>query len=314
MLVGEVFIKPRRLKTYSKDDIDYYIDIYNGKKDLYETVYQYEDFIDVSTVIVDKIFLDFDFNVDMKFLHDVRTVATYLYDNDYLFTIRFSGNGFHILIYLTQDELSNPKMAIRQYVNFLHKETDTESDPAVIGDLRRVIRIPNTLNIKHKEHFYCIPLKYTELMSMSYEDIRKMAKNPRDESDFFNGHRYLNISEWDTLIVEECVCHDQQNVILDTNISNDLPACIRAAMRVSDLGNLGRMQLILFLRDLGYSKEEVEDILFSFLSEEKFKHSVFEEHQIEHLFNKDYMFSDCNVQKQNGFCMSELCKGHGLYY
>ena len=43
-------------------------------------------------------------------------------------------------------------------------------------------------------------------------------------------------------------------------------------------------------------------------------HSIYEEKQIEHLFNKNYTFSDCAIQKQNGFCKSETCTGHKLYF
>jgi hypothetical protein len=315
MKVSEMFIKPRRFKIIDTDDIDYYISIYNGKKDLYQTVYNYEDVIDINTVIVDKIFLDFDYNSDMKFLSDVRGVAKYLYRNDYLFYIRFSGNGFHIFILLDDDELKNPKSAIKNYVDFLHKQTGTTSDPAVIGDLRRVVRIPNTLNIKHKEQqYYCIPISYNELINKTYEEIKLLASYPREtKDDFINGHRLLNISEWDSnILIKEH--HNAQNIISDVEISDEIPPCIKELMKDPMLGNTGRIQVILFFRDLGYTRDEVEDLLYSFLSEEKFNHCVHEEHLIDYLFEKNYIFNDCIVQKENGFCTDETCKGHGLYY
>ena len=310
-----MFIKPRRLKICDKSDVDYYISIYNGKKDLYQTVYEYENDLDVDNVIVDKIFLDFDYGSDMKFLQDVRTVAQYLYDNDYLFYIRFSGNGFHIFILLTDDKLKNPKVAIKNYVSFLHKKTNTLSDPAVIGDLRRVVRIPNTLNMKHrKEKYYCISLSMGELMTNTYEEIRLLAKHPRHCADFINGHRYLDITEWDKDDIIEKEHKNEQKIIFNSEINDDIPPCVNDLMKDPMLGNIGRIQVILFFRDLGYTKEEVEDILYDFLSEDKFNHCVHEEHLIDYLFEKDYIFGDCSIQKENGFCTSETCKGHGLYY
>ena len=314
MMVSEMFIKPRRIKIINKNDVQFFVEIYNGKKDLYQTVYNYEDIIDVNTVIVDKIFLDFDFDIDMKFLKDARTVAKYLYDNDYLFYIRFSGNGFHIFILLDQNELKNPKNAIKNYVKFLHKETKTESDPAVVGDLRRVVRIPNTLNIKHKDRYYCISLSYDELMNMTYEEIRLLAKNSRNKNDFINGHRYLNISTWDNNIIKNNNKRGQQKIIINNQINDNIPPCVQSLMKDPMLGNAGRIQVILFFRDLGYTKEEVEEVLYNFLSEEKFNHCVYEEHLIDYLFEKDYIFNDCSIQKENGFCASEICQGHGLYY
>lgn len=314
MKVSEMFIKPRRIKITDKKDVDYYKKIYNGKKNLYQTVYEYEDVIDTSTVIVDKIFLDFDYNIDMNFLYDVRTIAKYLYENDYLFYIRFSGNGFHIFILLDNTKLKNPKNAIKNYVNYLHKKTDTESDPAVIGDLRRVVRIPNTLNIKHKDQYYCIPISYDELLNMSYEEIRILAKHSRSNNDFINGNRFLNISEWDIDISEKRGEKNTYNTINNNYINDKIPPCIIELMKDPTLGNTGRIQVILFFRDLGYSKEEVEEVLYSFLSEEKFNHCVYEEHLIDYLFEKDYIFNDCFSQKEDGFCVSETCQGHGLYY
>lgn len=315
MLISEVLIKPRRFRILNQDDLDYFINIYNGKKDLYQAIYNYQDNIDVKNVIVDKIYLDFDFNSNMKFLYDTRVVAQYLYDNDYLFYIRFSGNGFHIFILLDDAKLKNPKVAIKHYVDFLHKKTQTESDPAVVGDLRRVSRIPNTLNLKNKkQQFYCITLTFDELMNKSYEDIRLLASKPRDTTkDFINGHRFLNISEWDSNIFKE-EKSKIHNIVTDTKINDEIPPCVQEMMKDSMLGNAGRVQLILFFRDLGYTEEEVEDILYNFLSEEKFNHCVYEEHLIEYLFKKDYIFHDCFIQKDNGFCTDDKCQGHRLYY
>ena len=314
MKISEMFIKPRRIKIFDQEDVDYYIDIYNGKKDLYQTVYEYENTIDTSTAIVDKIFLDFDYDSKMDFLYNVRTVAQYLYDNDYMFYIRFSGNGFHLFIMLDDSTLSSPKNAIKNYVNYLHKKTKTDSDPAVIGDLRRVVRVPNSLNIKHDDHYYCISLSYDELINKTYEEIRLLAKNSRYCNDFINGHRQLDITEWDNDDIIEEKNRNVQKFIIDSEINDDIPPCVQYLMKDPMLGNTGRIQVILFFRDLGYTKEEVEEVLYNFLSEEKFNHCVYEEHLIDYLFEKDYTFSDCNIQKENGFCVSDTCKGHGLYY
>lgn len=313
MLMSEIFIQPRRITILSDKDLKYYIKNYNGKKNIYQSVYQYENSISVDNAIVDKIFLDFDFNSDMQFLKDVRVIATYLYENDYSFYIRFSGNGFHIFI-LLKENLQNPKNAIKQYVNHLHKQTKTTSDPAVIGDLRRVTRVLNTLNMKHKERYYCIPITYDELMNLTYEDIRSLAKHSRHFCDFINGHRLLDISEWDNILFSERKNNSMQKISNINAIDNSIPPCVQDMMKQSNLGNLGRVQVILFFRDLGYTKDEVEDILFNFLSEEKFHHSVFEEHQIDYLFEKDYLFSNCYQLKENGFCTEENCQGHKLYY
>ena len=315
MIMSELFFRPHRRMPYSIEDIEkqkeIFLDKYNGKKDMYEAVYLYNGYPDEATAIVDKIFLDFDPNDDMSFVDDVKTVAKYLYENGIIFYMRFSGRGFHIFIELdTTDELLNPKYAIKKYVKHLHSITNTTSDPAVVGDVRRVTRLVNSMNLKTRK--YCIPISYEELLNNTYEDICKMASHVRHTKDYIYGNKYLCISDWDIDEVLEPVT--PQNIIQDGKISNDLPPCIENFLQNPQLSHMERVQLILFFRDLGYTQDEIEGIFHSFLSDDKFHHCVNEEHQIQHVIEKNYLFSNCDIQKLNGFCPSEECAGCNLYY
>ena len=315
MIMSELFFRPHRRMPFTIEDIEeqkkIFLKKYNGKKDMYQAVYLYNGYPDEATAIVDKIFLDFDPGDDMSFVDDVRSVAQYLYSQDILFYVRFSGRGFHLFIQLDVDDaLSNPKYAIKKYVKDLHNITHSTSDPAVIGDVRRVTRLVNSINLKTNK--YCIPISYDELLNNTYEEICQLASIQRDTKDYISGHQYLSISDWDTDNIVEPI--SPQNIIQDGKISNDIPPCIEKFLQNPQLSHIERVQLILFFRDLGYNQDEIEGILHSFLSDEKFHHCINEEHQIQHVFEKNYLFSNCDVQKLNGFCPSEQCTGCNLYY
>lgn len=324
MKMMEIFIPKKRIPIRAEPQIDAYNDeiikyrrLYSGKKNLYTSVYHYDTYISTQTAIVDKIFLDFDYDDKMKFFHDVRKVAKYLYDSCCIFSIRFSGKGFHIFVMLNQSiKLNNPKHAIREWVKDMHKKTDTTSDYAVVGDLRRVSRMLGSMNLK--THLYCIPIAYSELMNFTYESICEMAKEIDDEDIiddiYFIGGNFLDISNFDS---NEVIPKDL-NANIDINnieIQDGYPPCIELMLKDPYLGYWGRGQLILYLRDDGYGFEEILMILKSVLSEQKFYHCTVEEGQPAYLYfvREDLLFASCQTLKDNGFCTSTECTGCCLY-
>ena len=311
MIVRELFIPYIRIR-YTDDEVkDDYIKLFNTKKNLYEVIYAYDDVPSNETAIVDKIFLDFDPGEDMTFFYHARTVAKYLHDNQIEFYIRFSGRGFHIYINLNDTKLQNPKLAIKQYVYDLHQKTNTVSDPAVVGDLRRPARLVNTMNLKTKR--YCIPISYDELQTKTYQEIYEIAVTQRLVDDFINIGHHLDISAWDGA----AITFDQKpQTVSDLKIEvmDELPPCIDECLQDPHLSHMERFQLILFFRDLGYTEEEIEALFYEHLDDEKFHHMMYEEHQIQNVYPKDYTFSSCYTQKINGFCPSETCTGCNLYY
>lgn len=310
MILEEMFIPKCRIPIKNYKEKSFLIQVFNDKVNLYESVYKYTDVIDVLHTNIDKIFLDFDCDEDFIFFNDIKIVAQYLYKKNIKFYIRFSGRGFHLFILLDNEWLDNPKIAIKQYVKALHKETNTKSDSAVVADLRRVVRIPYTVN--KRSNLYCIPLSYDDLMTKTYEEICEMAEDPSFNFDFINGTKLLNIKEFDE------ICHIPQQhytMIKKTKISNEIPPCIKVLLNDPYTLYNGRFRIIIFFRELGYTKEEVTKILKDCLCEEYFEHCVNEEKQIDYLFERDELFfPSCYNMKLDGYCPDNDCEGHGLYY
>ena len=322
----EIFIPKTRIPALPVD-MEEYRNLYAGKKDLYVSVYTYQglgkDAIKAQNAIVDKIFLDFDYDEDMEFFDDVRCVAKFLYEIGAHFKIRFSGRGFHLFVYLTDNchNLKNPSKAIRGWVKDLHQKTNTKSDPAVVGDLRRVSRMIGTMNMK--THLYCIPLDYAHLMNFTYDAICEMAKewepvyHNNDKlsgiEEWYIGEGYVDISKYDT---NENPVHREPIDATKIEIKDEYPPCIEKMLSNSQLGYYERGQLILYLRDQGYSFYEILTILKATLSEDKYYHSTEEENQPEYLYyvRENLLFANCDTQKENGICpYNGYCGGPYLY-
>ena len=319
----EIFIPKTRIPAW-QTDIDEYRELYAGKKDLYLSVYEYNGYkkehIKASNAIVDKIFLDFDYDEDLKFFDDVKTVAKFLYEIGAKFKIRFSGRGFHLFIYLVDKKLKNPSKAIRGWVKDIHEKTNTISDPSVVGDLRRVSRMLGTMNMK--THLYCIPLDYAHLMNFTYEAICEIAKEwkPLYHNDdklsgieeWISGEMLIDISEYD---VEEKYIQYEPIDVSKIKITQGYPPCIEQMLTNPNLGYYERGQLILYLRDDGYSFYEILTILKSVLSPQKYYHCTEEENQPEYLYygREEMLFASCRTLKDNGMCPSADCTGQWLY-
>ena len=314
-MLGEIFLPKIRIPIFTKETIEEYRELYAGKKDIYYSVYEYEgigtDEIKAENAIIDKIFLDFDYDEDFIFFQNVKKVAKYLYDNDSKFYVRFSGRGFHLFVLLSDDELKNPKDSIRAWVKELHNNTNTTSDSSVVGDTRRVCRMLGTMNMK--THLYCIPIQYSQLMNFTYERICEIAKEYSGTLDYINGTIPVNISSYDT---KEKTIYLSNDIDISNvrDIISEYPPCIKSFLSNPELGYYERGQLILYLRDDGYSFKEILMILKSILTEKKYYHCREEENQPEYLYCRDdMMFASCNTLKAHGLCPSDTCTGQHLY-
>ena len=55
MIVDEIFIPKRRIVIVNPEQIQHYISVYNGKKNIYQSVYRYKNKPSAINAIVDKI-------------------------------------------------------------------------------------------------------------------------------------------------------------------------------------------------------------------------------------------------------------------
>lgn len=309
--VKEFFVKKRITIDCLSSSGQKYIDIYNGKFNIFESVYCFEDTISLDNVIVDKIFLDFDYDKDGKFFNDTKKIAKYFMDQEIKFCIRFSGRGFHIFPFVEIENNVDHRNAMRNYVYELHKTNGTSSDNAVVGDLRRLRRVLHTIN--PKSGLYCIPLSYEDLQTKTYDEIKEYAKKDKGHKDIIYNNKYVILSQYDYFNTDFYVEIDMDSDYT-TDISDDVLPCIQAFLSDPELGYKERTDLIIYLRDMGYSYNNIVDILEEHLSPEKFNHCMVEEKQVERIMQKDMLLMrNCKTLKLFGLCPSKDCKGSNLY-
>lgn len=312
MIVGQIFLKPNVRITLPIDDTkwDTIINNNNGWKDLYISVYNFNEDPKAYNAIVKYVFLDFDpiNNDDIVAYNNCQIVVKYLRDNNIAHNVLYSGRGFHILIDVdTSVSLKNPKKAIKNFVTELHHKTNTLSDNSVIGDLMRVRRCPNTINLKTGR--YCIPLFSDEIIKLTLQEIKSLATSPRN----IHPTLYLNKLDLQKYDTEADNIHQPINKNNKIIFSNAYIPCVSKMMLEPNLGYQERGYIITYLRDMGYSIEDIHNIMKGFLSENKFNHCVNSEHQIEYLYDRtDVLFPSCARLKLEGLC-DESCNGNYLY-
>ena len=95
----------KRKVVLSRNDYAEFVNAQNNRTNVYTTVYDFEHFserakID-SSVILDRIFLDFDAHGEKieKAYRDVKVVMELVLEQEFEYTLFFSGRGFHVFIF-----------------------------------------------------------------------------------------------------------------------------------------------------------------------------------------------------------------------
>lgn len=311
----------RRTYEFTKEGIEraaYSTDKLNGITGLYRTIYNFEGWPAWDNAVIDKIFVDFDPEKkkpnSQRELFDARRLHEYLTEENVQHSIYFSGRGFHIFIAVNEvrsNELKNPRHAVRNCHQFFKEKAKIHPDP-VTTDLRRISRIPNTKNLK--TGLFCIPLSGEELY-WEIDEIRELARKQRSITNTIKGNK-INLDYFD---VEMTTVEYREPV--DSGVPIDLeddsiPKCVIDLLSYPDCNYQERYAIITALRDLQYSRKEVKELLKRSLSEKKYKHCVYEERQVDYLFQRqDLLFPSCQTLKSQGICTNGdgSCNGQNVY-
>tara|TARA_R110002012_G_scaffold45690_3_gene121261 strand:- start:2785 stop:3771 length:987 start_codon:yes stop_codon:yes gene_type:complete len=180
----------KRKKMTQKNDYIQFVQSHNNKTNVYTTVYDFEYFTEKmpieSSVIIDRIFLDFDAHEDEldKAWRDVKVVMEMVVQNNYLHTLFFSGRGFHLFLFgkKTKD-MRNVQTFFKQIKEYLIMKVGKENTlDERVGQTTRLRRVPNTVNMSSSDGEgnarYCVPLTVDDL-SLDIGEILSIAKKPR---------------------------------------------------------------------------------------------------------------------------------------
>jgi hypothetical protein len=179
----------RKIVSSRNEYIDF-INAQNNRTNVYTTVYDFERFYetakDDSSVILDRVFLDFDAHDDSinDAWRDLKIVMGFVYEKDYEHTLFFSGRGFHLFLF---GEIADSMRSIQFFFRDIKKYLISEVGKNItlddrVGQITRLRRIPNTVNMSSSDEngnpYFCIPLLKEDLDS-NIESILSLAKKPR---------------------------------------------------------------------------------------------------------------------------------------
>ncbi|MAK82720.1 hypothetical protein [Phenylobacterium sp.] len=163
-----------------------------------------------NTAIIKNFVLDFDkkyrkgsnmVEVDGdEVVEQVRRLHAHLLEENISHGVWFSGNGFHIWIALEKTHLpssgtqvSHIKAAGKKVINEWKKNMELYCmDPTVPFDTARMIRVPNSYNAKQHVGRWSIPLESEELLTLSWDDICELAREPRNTA-FYYGEKGVHL-------------------------------------------------------------------------------------------------------------------------
>lgn len=180
----------KRKIVKSRNEYQAFVSIQNNRTNVYTTVYDFVEFTDSakieSSVIIDRIFLDFDgHDEDLSIAYrDVKFVMDWVIEQNYKHTLFFSGRGFHLFIF------GNPTESIRSIQTFFRQikskiveQYGENSLDERVGQITRLRRVPNTVNMSSQNNegspYFCIPLFYDDL-NMSLNEILLLSSKARN--------------------------------------------------------------------------------------------------------------------------------------
>jgi len=305
---------PRKL-CKDKGELVKFINVYNGKKALYRTIYDFEHLnennkIDYNSAIIDKIFWDFDGEGSWE---EANKLHQELNKQKLRHKVNMSGGGYHIFLFCNDYVPINPKSCLYNSQKYFIDELKLKCDMAVVGDIARLYRIENTFNVKRKR--FCIPLTESEfnkgdLFCKNWGLKQHFIKH----TSLLGGDNMFDLKKFDFKTKEEPTLFINSNVSSSESIViKELPLCIEELLKRKDLNYKERGLIILYFKEKGYTKKEVLEILKQHLSEKKLRHCVVEEKQLQYLFERDdLIFPKCVSIERDGFCISG-CKFMSKY-
>lgn len=172
----------KRKIVQTKNEYIDFVNSQNNKTNVYTTVYDFKNFSDSakieSSVILDRIFLDFDaHDGDLeKAYNDVCLIMNHVKENDWEHSLFFSGRGFHLFIEgEPTNSIRNIQVFFKQMKSLLGEDSTLDDR---VGQISRLRRVPNTVNLSSSDEdgnpYFCIPIFYDDLSSM--DKILTLAK------------------------------------------------------------------------------------------------------------------------------------------
>jgi len=293
--------EPLLTRIQVSNELAYYFLVERIKKDVFVAVYSDEQ---IEKQMVDTIFIDID-DKDLGKAHDklVKVLGKLEVAGVDIGRLRvyFSGGkGFHV--FLDFEPVFLPRfLSFRSVCIRLLREIGIADliDTRVVGDWRRVSRIPYTIN--SKRNLYCYPVDPTETL----HNIIEMARKPRARRIRVDRRNCRPIRQMIIDIIRSygrTYKRTAHTVIKKRKKGFVLPPCVSHWLaelgKTHELDHYARLNLAIFLIRHGWS---VDDIVSVFSIANDFDEAR-TRYQIEYAKSRDLLMWSCHKLIDLGLC------------
>ena len=329
---------PREVGRYrnstvnSVDGLVSYINRWNGRRDIYTSVYGFTDLHNTNkyerynSAIIDKIYWDVDpyyYDYESKdkiFIGDIEkrtlNLSDKLMDDEVAHTIVASGGGMNVYAETTDFPLATERKKDTIYAIQEHYNDDFIRADKLHGDVARISRIPGTRNMKFrprdgKKYAIFITRKDLETGKWKYKSERNINK-----ISHVKGKNKIDLHYWESKspkrytndnlgIYEEGI--DKTDIKLDSDWF-----CVNEAMSRCGNGanhtNRDRFIVLSYMFNTGYSSPQARGIIdnqFSIRNIDK----VGSEGQLKHIYERGISFPNKQTLKFEKRCNEcNLCE------
>lgn len=312
---------PSRMLVENKERFYKQINFFNGVKTIYYSLYDFNTETKYNGCMIDKIHFDLDKD---DAIECVKKLHNYCKHNNIKHLMIFSGRRYQFYIF-TQNykSINNRKDCLRNAQHEIANKVGlTIGDPAncdidfhLIGDIARLVRVPNTMHLK--TNLYCIPISEDDITNGDGFIRRKAKKQNFSFIYYCTGLFDLSRFDYESKIIQKIDYPADGDLIETEEIAKGLPLCILRMLNMPYIPWRNRFHIIVYLRESGYSLSMVYKLFEKYMKGKKhpqtghdnFYHCVKDEgDQIKRIYETSEYFFSCRKVAEEGWCNEEKCK------
>lgn len=314
------FATPRRRMVKTETEFYSLINRFNKVTNCYFSIYSIDELGGFQHADIDKIAFDFD---GPEAFNNLKKLVKYLDDEDIKHCFFFSGKkGFHCYIFtIGYETLKNPKDALFNAHKWFEKELTIENDEHIVGDIARIMRLPNTWHVSGER--YCIPLKHFDL-TKDIEEIKEKAKEQNFEINYY-GTKLLDMKQFDVEVTERShKSIDMPDYVHKIEIDDDIVKrflpCIQNWLHNAENNQEGcnyeaRYYFALYCKEMALPKSVCNELAKKYFSKKKVQsgHRNAYEHfkdvkVIEYAYREGKIMPNCETMFLKGLCKGKCSK------
>lgn len=308
----EVGLPARRL-VYNLAELEEIVEIYNGVKPIFVSLYD-------TTFTIDKVWFDIDCKEDVeKAFNITKKLVDRLENYGFSYIPVFSGRkGFHVYVpvkkFIVGQETA--KTIIYNFQDFV--AGDLEVDRHGFGNIRALVRLPNTLNQVN----YCTYLPY----DFKYWSIDRVISWSKEKHEVEYKVKRVDIRKYVFSEQKGYMLGAKDNASLNQTSNNALPSeenvvrflagllkpCIHHYIIQPEPPHDARAEMVAELRELGYSEEEVENIIAKLHWKDYNKNRT--HYHVHYTYVRKLKPASCQtIRRKFGKEVLNICKICGMY-